>query len=213
MTSSDLVSVPLRYARALEHYRDTLEAFGTVPQGVGWSSPAAQQIRFAQLAKLWEGHDEGQRRFTLNDYGCGYGALLGFLQLSRVKCAYRGYDPLPEMVCAAQGLYPTGAFTMDLATVEPADFAVASGVFNVKHDVPDAEWLAYTEENLDVLARLGTKGFAFNMITHHVDYRVPELYYADPLHFFELCRSKYSKRVALLHDYPLYDFTVVVRYD
>jgi hypothetical protein len=37
------------------------------------------------------------------------------------------------------------------------------------------------------------------------------LYYADPLYLFDHCRVHYSKWVALLHDYGLYEFTVVVR--
>ena len=28
---------------------------------------------------------------------------------------------------------------------------------------------------------------------------------------FDLCKRRYSPRVALLHDYPLYEFTVLVR--
>jgi hypothetical protein len=38
-----------------------------------------------------------------------------------------------------------------------------------------------------------------------------DLYYADPLFFFEHCRQRFSRRVALLHDYPLYEFTILVR--
>ena len=34
-----------------------------------------------------------------------------------------------------------------------------------------------------------------------------DLYYADPRAFFDLCKRHYSKQVALLHDYGLYEFT------
>jgi len=54
-------------------------------------------------------------------------------------------------------------------------------------------------------------GFAFNCVSHYVDYRVPTLYYADPLRFFDHCKRRYSRFVSLLHDYPLYEFTILVR--
>jgi hypothetical protein len=28
---------------------------------------------------------------------------------------------------------------------------------------------------------------------------------------FDTCRQRFSPRVALLHDYPLYEFTIIVR--
>jgi hypothetical protein len=37
------------------------------------------------------------------------------------------------------------------------------------------------------------------------------LYYADPCRLFDLCKRRYSRQVALLHDYGLYEFTVLVR--
>ena len=43
------------------------------------------------------------------------------------------------------------------------------------------------------------------------DKRRDDLFYADPGSFFDLCKQRFSPRVALLHDYPLYEFTVIVR--
>ena len=40
-----------------------------------------------------------------------------------------------------------------------------------------------------------------------------DLYYADPLDLFDYCKRNFSKNVALLHDYRLYDFTLIVRKD
>lgn len=38
------------------------------------------------------------------------------------------------------------------------------------------------------------------------------LYYADPYALFDVCK-RYSNNVALLHDYDLYEFTMLVRED
>ncbi len=38
-----------------------------------------------------------------------------------------------------------------------------------------------------------------------------DLHYADPLETFERCKPRCSRHVALLHNYALYEFTVLVR--
>jgi hypothetical protein len=40
-----------------------------------------------------------------------------------------------------------------------------------------------------------------------------DLYYADPLFLFDYCKRNFAKNVALLHDYRIYDFTIIVRKD
>ncbi|OAF01217.1 hypothetical protein AYJ54_29495 [Bradyrhizobium centrolobii] len=95
-----------------------------------------------------------------------------------------------------------------------ADFAIASGIFNVKGDVEDEIWLSYIRETLDVLARAGRKGFGFNVLSlsSDPDRRRPNLYYADPPEMLGYCLSRYGRSVALLQDYGLYEFTVLVRH-
>jgi hypothetical protein len=56
-------------------------------------------------------------------------------------------------------------------------------------------------------------GFAFNCLTSYSDAERKRdyLYYADPCALFDLCKRRYSRNVALLHDYGLYEFTLLVR--
>ena len=69
---------------------------------------------------------------------------------------------------------------------------------------------ARTLNELDRTSRLG---FAFNCLTSYsdADKKRDYLYYADPCKLFDLCKRRYSKQVALLHDYGLYEFTILVR--
>ena len=62
-------------------------------------------------------------------------------------------------------------------------------------------------------AKLSRTGFAFNALSLYSDpdRRRPDLYYADPLYWFDHCKRRYCRFVALLHDYPLYEFTILVR--
>ena len=153
---------------------------------------------------------------SIIDYGCGYGALLDHLEASGRAWTYTGYDVAAPMIARAQSLHGhdiRASFTTSLDEVRPADYAVASGIFNVKLDYPPEEWQVYVSGVIEDLNRLGTSGFAFNMLTTYSDEnrRRPDLYYADPVRVFDDCKRRYSPRVALLHDYPLYEFTIVVR--
>ena len=94
-----------------------------------------------------------------------------------------------------------------------ADFGIASGIFNVRLERSDSEWLDYLVSTLDVLDTTSRLGFAFNCLTSYSDRDKKQdyLYYADPGELFDLCMSRYSRHVALLHDYGLYEFTILVR--
>ena len=105
------------------------------------------------------------------------------------------------------------AFTSDLSALRPADYTLASGIFNVKLHHTDADWHAYVMDTLAALDALSRRGFAFNMLTTYSDpaKRRETLFYMDPLQMFDACKRRFSPRVALLHDYPLFEFTIVVR--
>ena len=56
-------------------------------------------------------------------------------------------------------------------------------------------------------------GFAFNCLSNYSDEdkRRNDLFYADPCELFDHCKNSYSQNVTLLHDYGLYEFTILVR--
>jgi SAM-dependent methyltransferase len=194
------------------YYSGKLAAHGATPAGVDWNSSESQQFRFRQLARLWEGCG----RATFVDYGCGYGALADFLSESGVLGHYTGYDVAPRMVEAAVALHAGQSlvtFTSRRDDVQPADFTIASGIFNVKLDTPVDRWADYVHETLDDMAALSVRGFAFNALTTYSDpeRRRPDLFYADPAALFDRCKRRFSRFVTLVHDYPLYEFTMIVR--
>jgi SAM-dependent methyltransferase len=147
---------------------------------------------------------------TVLDFGCGYGALVECLP---DRSAYVGYDISDEMVSAARARYPGVRFTSSEADLEPVDYVVASGIFNVKAGTGDAAWIDYVAATLERFDSLATGGFAFNMLTSYSDPPLmrEDLYYADPLRWFDECKRRYARNVALLHDYGLYEFTIIVR--
>ncbi|MGZ4415273.1 MAG: class I SAM-dependent methyltransferase [Gaiellaceae bacterium] len=195
--------------RVERYYSGKFAEHGPSARGVDWSSPESQELRFRQLLRIAEGTES----FSLVDYGCGYGALAEHLDHLGVDCRYAGYDLSTSMVEHARTAHPAHSFTTRREDLRPADYAVASGIFNVKQDVGEAEWRGYVLETIADLAALGTKGFAFNMLTSYsdADKMRDDLYYGDPCELFDHCKRSYSRNVALLHDYGLYEFTILVR--
>ncbi|MCP3054983.1 class I SAM-dependent methyltransferase [Aurantimonas marianensis] len=194
------------------YYAGKLAAHGERAQGVDWNGETSQALRFGQLLKVVD----TEAAFSLNDLGCGYGALRDQLSESCPRCDYAGYDIAPEMVAAARNRFagmPATRFEVAAVPDRIADFTVASGIFNVRLDRTNEAWTRYVETTLEHMDRTSARGFAFNCLTSYSDEnrKRPDLYYCDPGTAFDWCRSRYSRNVALLHDYDLYEFTIIVR--
>jgi SAM-dependent methyltransferase len=201
-------------SRVQQYYDAKIQTHGVTPLGVDWNSSASQRMRFE---KLLEVVDLGSP-FTIDDFGCGYGALADYLEQAIRPVRYFGFDISRRMLDSAAELHAAKnwiTFVNRESEVPEADYTVASGIFNVKLDTPVAEWEKYVLETLQTINELSRKGFAFNLLTKYSapEFMRPDLYYADPLFLFDYCQTKFSRRVALLHDYPLYEFTMLVRRD
>lgn len=197
------------------YYEDKLRIHGANPEGVDWGRQQAQEVRFAQLLKLIPPGKPTQPA-SINDLGCGYGALLDYAIGHGIELDYLGIDLVPDMIEAAKKRHSsTGKFILGNSCSRVADYGVASGLFNVRQSTPEKDWKAFILSVLDDLNAHSRLGFAFNCLTSYSDKHLmrPHLFYGDPLWFFDWCKRKYAKNVALLHDYGLYDFTIIVRKD
>ncbi|MCW5668594.1 MAG: class I SAM-dependent methyltransferase [Hydrogenophaga sp.] len=194
------------------YYAEKLAKHGDTPRGVDWNGEESQTIRFAQLCKVIRPKSSD---FSLNDLGCGYGALFNFLSDKYPQCSYLGVDVSAEMIMAAQLRNAASPNARFITSSEPdiiSDYGVASGIFNVRLGRTNADWHEYIQGTLDQLDRTSRLGFSFNCLTSYSDEDKKQsyLYYADPCQLFDLCKRRYSRQVALLHDYGLYEFTILI---
>ena len=196
------------------YYTDKIKMHGATPKGVDWNGEDSQFVRFEQLSKIIN-----KDIFSINDIGCGYGKYFEFLQNRFSNFNYYGFDLSQEMINNAKSLYSNkgGGFMQvdNLKNIEKADYSVASGIFSVKMEHNESEWLSYILDTLEKMNDKSNNGFSFNMLTKYSDkeYMKDNLYYADPLFIFDYCKRNFSKQVALLHDYGLYEFTILVKKD
>jgi SAM-dependent methyltransferase len=199
-----------------QFYKEQLELYGSTAQGVNWKNEEAQVVRFIQLLKILENESES---FSINDLGCGYGALAPFmLKAGFQNFVFRGYDLSKDMIEKAKETYrditQASFYTIQKTQeMEEADYCVASGIFNKKLSLKEFEFLSYILETLEIMNEKSKKGFAFNMLTSYSDKdkQREDLYYANPSFIFDYCMRNFSRNVALLHDYKAYDFTILVR--
>jgi len=202
----------LRY-QVRAYYEGKLRQHGPTAAGVDWNSASSQELRFRQFDRFWEDNPDA----SIADYGCGYGALAVYLRTRGHRGSYGGFDLSPQMIDAAREHTRALAacqFTSHRSEVTAADYAIASGVFNVTQGANAERWETFVNHTVADLAALGSRGFGFNALTNRSEpeKQRADLYYADPLRMVDECQRRYSRHVALLHDYPLWEFTILVRH-
>jgi len=195
-----------------DYYGDKIRKHGVSPEGVDWNGKESQYVRFDELSKVLPGDAK-----SCADIGCGYGAYLTYLnENGRDDLSYTGYDLSEEMINEAVRLHGEKSNFVKIDSIEAVplnEYAIASGIFNVRQNINDDQWTRYIQQSLRLINNISSKGFAFNLLTSYsdVDKQRDYLYYASPEEFFKFCKENFSKNVALLHDYGLYEFTIIVR--
>lgn len=193
------------------YFDKRIQEHGASPRGSDWNSETSQNIRFDQLLKVVQ-----EQSFSLLDYGCGYGALADYLATKGFDVDYYGYDILESAIETARKTHmgkPRRTFFTEKSQLPVCDYTVASGIFNFRGEQSFDEWTEYVLSTLKEFNQLSLRGFSSNFLTKYsdADKMRPDLYYADPAFLFDYCKQNFSRNVALLHDYGLYDFTILIR--
>jgi hypothetical protein len=204
------------YSGITHYYSERLRRYGSTPLGVDWTCIASQELRFVQLMKLCDFASP----FSLNDVGCGYGALVGYLirHHAEADIDYLGIDLAKAMTSRAKRLWrvhPWAAFATGSANIRSADYSVASGIFNVKLDQPRRRWERFVALTLDDMHTTSRKGFAVNFMLEHSrslpDKVCQALYRSPPEKWVRYCEREYGSSVKVLDDYGQQEFTLLVQ--
>lgn len=212
MTPDDAIPKALTGIRDL--YAGNLAEHGLSSKSVGWKDDWSHLLRFERLSRIIDPDAGG---YSVNDWGCGYGAMFSYLDaLPGPKLReYIGYDISQQMIAAASAQCDPARsrFILGPEVTEEADYSFVSGTFNVKLQASDEEWDAYVKRQLTVIYGNSRKGLAFNLLTSYVDWKAGNLFYADPTQFFDFCQRHLSRHVTLVHDYALFEWTMLVSRD
>lgn len=201
-----------------EYYGQKLRRHGATPAGTDWLSAVGQDLRLALLLRICD----MTKPFSLNDLGCGYGALLDYLlsRHPRLQVDYLGIDVSPDMVsCAARRfrrhLAPQtikARFTTGCAAPRMADYAVASGIFNVVPPVGRSSWDDLVAQTLSGLHSSTRHGFAVNFMGPVPGQpEEPGLYRTLPAPWAAYCEEELGASVTVINGYALNEFTILAR--
>jgi SAM-dependent methyltransferase len=196
------------------YYSGKIKAHGATPLGVAWPCQPTQELRFVQLLRVCE----PETAFSLNDLGCGYGALLAFLakRHRRKKIDYLGIDLSARMIAEARSLWskrPNTEFLVANTSPRTADYSLASGLFNVKLNQDEALWTHFVETTLTALCATSRRGFAVNFLAPLAQGETTqaELYRTPHGVWQSYCEKNFHARVEVLQGYGMREFTLLVR--
>ena len=191
-----------------------MDRYGPTPRGVDWNCAATQDLRFLQLLKICN----VRRPFSLNDIGCGYGGLLGYILKCRphVRLDYLGIDLSERMIGHAKRLWsnrPDVHFVQAGRSSRIADYSIASGIFNVRLGHPRRVWERLVADTLIAMRATSTLGFAVNFMAPLPSAGIGErnLYRTDPERWIDFCERKLGCSVEIKNGYGLREFTLLAR--
>lgn len=209
----------LRRLTLANTYDNLVGDLGPTHNAVLWPNRRGQRARFTALCAIF-GWDRWKGGVSLNDLGCGYGALFGYLRWRPVLRggAYRGYDLSGRMIDTARRRFPDPRATFIKADMADrvADYSLASGTFGIKAGAngpgdSDAAWAEHVRATVTRLAGFSEKGLAFNLLHERArDKRDHTLYYSPPDPWLEFARDTLSPKTRIIDSGSPFDFTVLI---
>ena len=198
------------------YYTTCVAHHGATPRGVDWSCEATQGLRFVQLMKLCD----ASAPFSLNDIGCGYGALVPFLAARFPSCAidYLGIDLSKAMIGRARRRFagPQRRFVVAAESPRIADYSVASGIMNVNVGYSREAWEDYIKTMLQRMFATSRRGFSVNFMRAadgetEGDPAAARLYRTTPDTWTAYCEEELAAEVEVISGYGMKEFTLLVR--
>lgn len=208
-----------------DYYTGTLAQHGETPRGVDWSCKPTQELRFIQLlricsfkASISTSLSFSTTAFSLNDVGCGYGALCGFLRQRhrQARIDYLGVDLSQAMVDSARsrwGHLQNTIFDIANSSLRSADYSIASGLFNVRLNHADIDWEPWVAQTLQNLRSASRVGFSVNFLSppQPGESSPQALYRPTVARWKNFCENELQSSVQAITGYGMREYTLLVR--
>ena len=191
-----------------DHYRKTFLKHGASSEGVDWGpDPSKALIRNSKMLEVLRPVGQKEKRPSLLDVGCGYGALAELIKLRNTNVDYYGIEIVPEMVKFAENKHPDAQFFQgDFLEFSSRkfDYVVCNGVLTQKLLASNTEMKRYSRSIIKRMFDICNEAIVFNMMSTHVNYQSENLYYQNPAEMLTWCISELSPRVKLDCNYELW---------
>lgn len=163
-------------------YKDRLAALGPAPKGVFWLNQSTQIARFDALLDL-VATVTPVANTSIADIGCGYGAMLEFLQKTPryQHFHYIGVDINRAMISSCTHRFPEQKQLFFVGKQPPSlvDFCVFSGTFNLCHTMNTSLWFDYIFANLQSCWQRSRYGLVLNLLCAPQTQIKNQIFYSD----------------------------------
>ncbi|MFY9780688.1 MAG: DegT/DnrJ/EryC1/StrS family aminotransferase [Candidatus Baltobacteraceae bacterium] len=196
---------------------DALLKHGDTAAGFLWPNELDWLTRFEVMLDVVETAPGAP--FTLCDFACGSGELLGYLRRSgRSHVDYIGVDRSESAIALAREKFPDARFfaadvsdaRFDTASLA-CDYLVINGLFTVKASLSyDEMWAFFTQTIARVWPQV-RRGMAFNVMSKCVDWERDDLFHVPLDDVARVLHALAGRNVRFRADYGLYEYTAYAR--
>lgn len=193
------------------HYFETFRKYGPTSRGVDWGNRARKvNVRHEKMSALF-GRDN-LKNITLLDVGCGYGAFYEFLTKNKTRdVRFTGIDVSQPMIKEAQKRFPRAKFLAgDFMSYDfgdkKFDYIICNGIFTQKLSIPARDMRNYLKKFIGKMDKMSRRGFAFNVMSSHVNFRRRNLFYLDPAWTVTYLLKNVSGKVIIDHAAVTYEY-------
>lgn len=185
-------------------YNNRFDEFGRNIKTVGWGSHKDQLLRFEVLFRDID--PTGKR---ILDVGCGLGDLIPYLnEKTGGNYTYVGVDIAEKLIEEARKTYTADNICFHIGDIfsipdQEFDLAVLSGALSYKSQGLEL----YAKRTLAKMFSLSIEASCLNFLTKYVDFELEKNQHYEPEEVFRWAK-KLTPKVNILHDYPLYEFTI-----
>ena len=176
-------------------YRDRLTSKGSTAEGVFWRSQSSQFARFDALLSLVH-QLQGYQPTSIADIGCGYGAMLDFINQSSNfrNIEYWGVDINHAMIAACRQKFPhqTDIFSTGNRPSNIVDFCLFSGTFNLTHSNNTGLWIDYIFACLDRCMAQTRYGLILNLLCTPKAQIKKQIFYASRSDFIKRAEAHFG---------------------
>jgi ubiquinone/menaquinone biosynthesis C-methylase UbiE len=187
----------------IRRYNSRIQELGAVESVLAIGPKHRRDLRYGIISEI--GIMNGD---SVLDIGCGFGGLHDYLVENEIQTEYVGMDINEAIINIAKSKKSSINFIVgeiDHIANDSFDYVVSSSSFNLKMN--QHENYEFIRGILGEAFRVAKKGVAIDFLSSYAEYKSEDVFYYDPAIVFGLAKSL-TKRVALRHDYELFDFTI-----
>ena len=191
-----------------------LDKFGDTFEGAGWTKKKAYAERRYQV--MLDVIRPTTVPVSVLDFGCGISHLYEYIKKHAIaNIAYAGLDLSDSYLARSQAKFPDiryyQADLMDPSISIPQfDYIIMSGVLTYKGTASYEEMLIYSQALLRRVASFAKIGFAFNVMSKHVDWERDDLFHLPLTTLATFLDEAFGRRFTIRHDYDLFEYTTYV---